>query len=285
MLRNFSLVAVMRSVSEPQLQLMGSMMVSIFALGLHLAYQPYTVLFYNKLETLSLASVVFAQTMSMALVGSEGESEQSIQGSGGVSVTAVDGISFLLVILHVLVLLMYVYAFLRPPPQEGAVKTRPGSVKVPRSGDQLASDSSKNRKAGSASSSCASVAIATKSHSGLQRDDKAPSALAITLNGDRDAGACSESTSSDSDAGLGQGIELPVFKATPQSDAPVLSQQQQAILGQAFASHSMSAAGPGAGRLSLGPIRPTRGNSRRNMRIMSIVGTKTALEERSVEKE
>jgi hypothetical protein len=124
MLRNFSLVAVMRSVSDSQLQLMGSLLVTVFALALHLAFQPYTVLFYNKLESLSLASVVFAQTMSMALVDASAQAASKIGQADGIGLRTIDGISFTLVVVHLSVILAFMYAFLKPPPQVGARKTR-----------------------------------------------------------------------------------------------------------------------------------------------------------------
>ena len=129
MLRNFALVAVVRSISEPQLQLMGSILVTTTALCFHLAFLPYTVLLYNQVETVSLSSVAFAQMMSMSLVNGIGDESAKAEGvSGGISAIAVNGVGYMLLALHLCVFLMFVYFFLKPPPQVGAKKTRSVSV-------------------------------------------------------------------------------------------------------------------------------------------------------------
>jgi hypothetical protein len=103
---------------------MSSLLVTMLALGLHLFFQPYTVLFYNKLESLSLASVVFAQTMSMALVDANAQAASKIGQADGIGLRTIDGIGFTLVAVHLSVILAFMYAFLKPPPQVGARKTR-----------------------------------------------------------------------------------------------------------------------------------------------------------------
>ncbi|CAE7637236.1 unnamed protein product, partial [Symbiodinium sp. KB8] len=129
MLRNFALVAVVRSISEPQLQLMGSILVTTTALCFHLAFLPYTVLLYNQVETVSLSSVAFAQMMSMSLVNGIGDESAKAEGvSGGISAIVVNGVGYMLLALHLCVFLMFVYFFLKPPPQVGAKKTRSVSV-------------------------------------------------------------------------------------------------------------------------------------------------------------
>ena len=116
MLRNFALVAVMRSVSESQLQLMGSMLVTVLALGLHLACQPYTVLFYNQLETLSLGSVVFAQTMSVSLLPVQSVAASAAAGSAtAVSPAAGSAIAYLVLAVQASVIVAFLAALASPP--------------------------------------------------------------------------------------------------------------------------------------------------------------------------